>query len=83
MKNAFDGFRKTISKIGTKLNDLKAKNVYFDNPTNLVFTDDKYLDALNEGSNIAKGICIARDLVNEPANVLIPEELANRTLFQV
>jgi len=120
MENAFDGFRKTILKIGTKLNELKSKVIYFDNPTNLVFSDskeeiikqisstlplcdytfdiykqkksdltekeiiifgeDKYVDSLNEGFNIADGICIARDLVNEPANVLTPEELANRTV---
>ena len=119
MENAFDGFRKAVLKIGTKLNELKSKIVYFDNPTNLVFTDDKeeivrqissslplcdytfdiykqkkneitekevfifgedsYTAALNEGFNIAEGICIARDLVNEPANVLTPEELANRS----
>ena len=29
---------------------------------------------------IAKGVLIARDLVNEPANVLYPEEFARRTL---
>lgn len=120
MENALAGFRKTVLKIGTKLNELKAKVVYFDNPTNLVFTEDKeeilrqissnlplcdytfdihkqkkteltekeiviygkdnYADALNEGFNIAEGVCIARDLVNEPANVLTPRELANRTV---
>ncbi len=34
--------------------------------------------ALQEGANIAKGICIARDLVNEPAEILTPAELASR-----
>lgn len=34
--------------------------------------------ALEEGANIAKGICIARDLVNEPAEVLTPAEMAAR-----
>lgn len=34
--------------------------------------------ALLEGYNIAKGICIARDLTNEPSDVLTPEELSNR-----
>ncbi len=120
MENAFDGFRKTVLKIGTKLNELKSKVVYFDNATNLVFTenkeeivrqissnlplcdytfdihkekkteltekeivifgDDSYTTALNEGANIAEGVCIARDLVNEPANILTPRELANRTV---
>lgn len=37
------------------------------------------MEALEEGANIAKGICIARDLVNEPAEVLTPAELAERT----
>lgn len=36
--------------------------------------------ALSEGANLAEGICIARDLVNEPAEVLTPAELADRTL---
>ncbi len=120
MENAFDGFRKAVLKVGTNLNELKAKVVYFDNPTNLVFTGDKeeiirqissnlplcdytfdihkqkkteitdkeivifgedsFTAALNEGANIAEGVCIARDLVNEPANVLTPIELANRTV---
>lgn len=120
MENVFDGFRKSVLKIGTKLNELKSKVVYFDNPTVLVFTEDKeeivrqissnlplcdytfdvhkqkkteitekeivlfgedsLTCALNEGANIAEGICIARDLVNEPANVLTPMELANRTV---
>lgn len=35
--------------------------------------------ALEEGANLAEGICIARDLVNEPAEVLTPAELADRT----
>ena len=33
-------------------------------------------DAINEGVEIAKGIIIARDLVNEPSNVIYPETLA-------
>lgn len=36
--------------------------------------------ALSEGNNIATGICIARDLTNEPSDVLTPSELANRTV---
>jgi leucyl aminopeptidase len=31
-------------------------------------------------AGIAKGVLIARDLVNEPANILYPEEFAKRTL---
>ena len=37
-------------------------------------------DAFSEGANIAKGICIARDLTNEPSDILTPEELANRAV---
>lgn len=32
---------------------------------------------------IAEGVCLARDLVSEPANVLTPEALANRCLEQL
>lgn len=35
--------------------------------------------ALSEGVNLAKAICIARDLTNEPSDVLTPSELADRT----
>lgn len=34
-------------------------------------------DAINEGVEVAKGIIIARDLVNEPSNVMYPETLAD------
>ncbi len=36
--------------------------------------------AYESRAGIAKGVLIARDLVNEPANVLYPEEFARRTL---
>ncbi|MBE5971900.1 MAG: leucyl aminopeptidase [Lachnoclostridium sp.] len=45
-----------------------------------VFANEDIAAALEEGANIAKGICIARDLVNEPAEVLTPAELAARTV---
>lgn len=45
-----------------------------------VFASEDIEAALAEGANIAKGICIARDLVNEPAEVLTPAELADRTV---
>lgn len=49
-----------------------------------VFSPENILHAMNsslqEGQNIAKGICIARDLTNEPSDVLTPSELANRTV---
>ncbi|OOO00476.1 MAG: leucyl aminopeptidase [Epulopiscium sp. Nele67-Bin004] len=37
-------------------------------------------ETLKEEINIAEGILIARDLVNEPANVIYPESLANRVV---
>lgn len=45
-----------------------------------VFANEDIAAALEEGANIAKGVCIARDLVNEPAEVLTPAELAARTV---
>lgn len=45
-----------------------------------IFETKDYSDAINEGVNIGKAVEIARDLANEPANVLSPEELANRTI---
>ena len=39
-----------------------------------------YVEALEEANNIAEGIKISKDLVNEPANVLTPAELAERTV---
>ncbi len=118
--NAMDKFRAAVLKIGTKLNELKAENVYVDNVTSLIFSDDKedilrqlsatlpmsdyrfdnykekksevtskevvvFADTklakgLKEGAFIAEGICVARDLVNEPANTLTPKELADRTV---
>jgi leucyl aminopeptidase len=41
---------------------------------------DKARKAFTERQAIADGVIIARDLVNEPANVLYPEEFARRTL---
>lgn len=44
------------------------------------FQDNAIEAALQEGANIAKGICIARDLTNEPSDILTPEELSNRVV---
>ncbi|MBU5454691.1 leucyl aminopeptidase [Caproiciproducens sp. MSJ-32] len=38
------------------------------------------LNAIEEGNSIAKGIILARDLVNEPANVIYPETLAQAAI---
>ena len=37
---------------------------------------DDIKEAVKEGENIAEGIIIARDLVNEPANVMYPESFS-------
>ena len=33
---------------------------------------------INTGKSISEGVALARDLVNEPANILTPEEMANQ-----
>lgn len=40
----------------------------------------KMREKIAEASNIADGIILARDLVNEPANILYPETLAERAV---
>ena len=40
----------------------------------------KMREKIKEASNVADGIILARDLVNEPANVLYPETLAERAV---
>lgn len=37
-------------------------------------------EVLNEAMNIAQGVCLARDLTNEPSNILYPETLASRVV---
>ncbi|WP_461614071.1 leucyl aminopeptidase [Clostridium sp. Marseille-QA1073] len=41
---------------------------------------DPYEDIIKEGISLGEGNIITRQLVNEPANVLFPRELANRTV---
>ena len=40
----------------------------------------KMREKIKEASNVADGIILARDLVNEPANILYPETLAERAV---
>ena len=61
---AFDKYKQTKA-------DYTDKNIFISGTSDLDA-------ALSEGKNIAKGICIARDLTNEPSDVLTPYELANR-----
>lgn len=60
-----------FDKYLTKKADYTEKGIH-------VFAEEDIEAALQEGANVAKGVCIARDLVNEPAEVLNPAELANR-----
>lgn len=64
-----------FDKYKQKKADFTEKRIY-------VSVKDDSLSAINaalqEGENLAKGICIARDLVNEPSDVLTPSELAGR-----
>lgn len=62
-----------FDKYLSKKSEIKAKTVY-------IISDEKVEDAVAEGVNIAKGIAIARDLTNEPAETLTPAELANRAV---
>ena len=41
---------------------------------------EKMKEKIAEASNVVDGIILARDLVNEPANILYPETLAERAL---
>lgn len=41
---------------------------------------EKMKEKIAEASNVADGIILARDLVNEPANILYPETLAERAV---
>ena len=50
----------------------------------VVSTDDSIIDDMNEGINIgrvlAEGTIIARDLINEPSNILTPEVMADKAV---
>jgi len=43
-----------------------------------VLANPEYQDALAEGKSLAESVCTARDLVNEMADIMTPEELALR-----
>ena len=43
-------------------------------------TINEIVKAMEEGREIAEGVIIARDLVNEPSNVIYPETLANEAV---
>lgn len=45
-----------------------------------IYTSEKVDEEYNQALNIAKSTIIARDLVNEPSNIIYPETLANEVL---
>ena len=61
----------TFDKYMIKKADYTNKEIH-------VYADEDISKGLEEGHNIAKGIMIARDLVNEPAEVMTPAEMAKR-----
>lgn len=59
----------------TSKKEFYLKKIYIDvNETN------ENLDSINEGISLANATNIARDLVNEPANIQTPEKLANEVM---
>lgn len=65
-------FEKYLSQ---KKTNLTLDKFYF----NVENNKEEVEKAIEEGKNIIQGIFLARDLVNEPAIVMTPKELANRT----
>lgn len=59
-----------FDKYLSKKKDYTQKEIY-------IFASEELESALQEGANIAKGIFICRDLVNEPAEVMTPSKLAD------
>ncbi len=58
---------------------LSSKSTVADHRVTLL-TEESCADALQEGQVLAQSVMTARDLVNELAEILTPEELANRTV---
>ena len=68
---------------GIKLAGYKYEKFYLPNVTILGAPKekvDKMRKKIQEAINVADGIILARDLVNEPSNVLYPETLAQRAV---
>jgi leucyl aminopeptidase len=63
-----------FDRLLSKKSESNLKDVYI-----LDNSDEDLELGINEGLAIAKAVNFARDLVNEPANVLTPTELARRT----
>ena len=67
-----------FDKYKEKKSDYTAKELLVFSNTN---TSQAINNSLLEGLNLAEGICIARNLTNEPSDVLTPSELADRTVL--
>ena len=63
-----------FDKYKTKSKKMKTKKITF--ATSKPSLVKKVFDTL---SAVSEGVCLARDLVNEPANILTPPEFAKRT----
>ncbi|SKC88257.1 leucyl aminopeptidase [Maledivibacter halophilus] len=66
-----------------KFNDYKTDNKKeCVEKVSILFNDinDNFKNGFNEGISLGKNNILARRLVNEPANILTPEELAKRTI---
>lgn len=57
----------------SKKSDIPEKTIY-------ILAESEHESAAKEGEMLARGICIARDFVNEPAETLTPAELAARAV---
>lgn len=76
-------FASTLPLCDYAFDKYKNKKADYTEKSIFVYVSEKstiFENACLEGANIAKGICIARDLTNEPSDVLTPSELANRTV---
>ncbi|OOB78181.1 MAG: leucyl aminopeptidase [Epulopiscium sp. Nuni2H_MBin001] len=59
----------------------KSEKKEYDAEVAIIFDNEpqaELADILNETVNIVDGVIVARDFINEPANVLYPESFANR-----
>lgn len=67
----------TFDKYKSDKKDYTAEVYILDAP---VEKKEKMISKVEEMKNLVEGIIIARDLVNEPANILYPESLANKVV---
>ena len=80
VNNVLKAFVLSINACKYKFNKYKGKNKSEHKLEIDFYSENEYLNekALSESLNINDAINLTRDLVNEPANYLTPEELGNR-----